>query len=251
MVEVAPDFPRAWIEFTDPADADQVFRCDLTWLTSRWTCVFGQGCRGILPGRPNDGCCSLGAHFSDRADERRVAGAARKLPTDIWELKPRARKGGTAEPGEDGDRRTRIVDGACIFLNRPGFDGAPGCALHVWAARQGISPHEVKPEVCWQLPIRRTYAEVERPDGTTRLVITIAEYDRAGWGPGGHDLAWYCSGATEAHVGKEPVFVSERAALIALMGEPAYAVLARHCDARARALRRARGRNDLARHLAD
>ena len=45
--EVPLDFPRAWVEFPDPADAEQVFRCDLTWLTSRWTCIFGRGCQGI------------------------------------------------------------------------------------------------------------------------------------------------------------------------------------------------------------
>ena len=29
--EVSLDFPRAWIEFADPKDSDQIFRCDLTW----------------------------------------------------------------------------------------------------------------------------------------------------------------------------------------------------------------------------
>jgi len=70
--EVDLVFPRAWVEFADPGDAGQVFRCDLTWLTSRWTCIFGSGCRGIYAGRPDDGCCTLGAHFSDKADEKRV-----------------------------------------------------------------------------------------------------------------------------------------------------------------------------------
>lgn len=43
------DFARAWVEFPDPADEEQVFRCDLTWLTSRWTCIFGSGCQGNKP----------------------------------------------------------------------------------------------------------------------------------------------------------------------------------------------------------
>ena len=72
--EVRLPFPRAFVEFVDPADADQVFRCDLTWLTSRWTCIFGRGCAGIYADRPNDGCCTLGAHFADSDDEKRVAG---------------------------------------------------------------------------------------------------------------------------------------------------------------------------------
>ena len=30
----------------------QVFRVDLTWLTSSWTCIFGRGCHGIYADRP-------------------------------------------------------------------------------------------------------------------------------------------------------------------------------------------------------
>jgi hypothetical protein len=44
--------PRVFVEFADPADEAQVFKCDLTWLTSRWMCIFGQGCRGIYAERP-------------------------------------------------------------------------------------------------------------------------------------------------------------------------------------------------------
>ena len=47
MPEVDLVFPRAFVEFVDPADEEQVFRCDLTWLTSGYTCIFGQGCKGI------------------------------------------------------------------------------------------------------------------------------------------------------------------------------------------------------------
>ena len=45
--EVPLDFPREWIEFADPADAEHLIRADLTWLCSRWTCIFGRGCHGI------------------------------------------------------------------------------------------------------------------------------------------------------------------------------------------------------------
>ena len=40
--------------------------------------------------------------------------------------------------------------------------------------------------------------------------MTIAEYDRRGWGAGGHDLDWYCTGNPLAHTGAEPVFRSMR-----------------------------------------
>lgn len=240
VVEVPADFPRAWVEFSDPADPDQAFRCDLTWLTSRWMCVFGNGCGGIVGGRPDEGCCSLGAHFSDREDEKRVVKWAKKMSGDQWQYRSAGRRGGMVEKDEDGDRHTRVVDGACVFLNRPGFAAGPGCALHVMALDRGLEPLQVKPDVCWQLPIRRSFDRVERPDGVEKLVITITEYDRAGWGPGGHDLNWYCSGNTDAHVGAKPVYVSERAGLVELMGHEAYEVLAAHCRARIAALHQAR-----------
>ncbi len=82
MPEVDLVFPRAWVEFRDPADPQQVFRCDLTWLTSSWTCIFGRGCRGIVAGRPDDGCCTLGAHFSDAEDEARVAAYVDRLTAE-------------------------------------------------------------------------------------------------------------------------------------------------------------------------
>ena len=131
---------------------------------------------------------------------------------------------------------TRVVDGACIFLNRPGFRpgtfaAGAGCALHLLALDEGRSPVLTKPDVCWQLPVRRSYRTVERQDGSSYLEVTIAEYDRRGWGAGGHDLDWYCSGAPEAHVGAEPVYLSLADELTALMGAAAYAVLAEHCAA--------------------
>jgi len=80
----------------------------------------------------------------------------------------------------------------------------------------------------------RTFRDVERTDGTTYTEVSIGEYDRRGWGPGGHDLDWYCSGNTEAHVGTEPVYQSSATELIALMGQEAYDVLAGRCEAHLR-----------------
>ena len=89
---------------------------------------------------------------------------------------------------------------------------------------------ETKPDVCWQLPVRRKFREVEREDNSSYTEVTITEYARRGWGEGGHDLDWYCSGNTEAHVGAEPVYESYRHELIELMGKPAYDVLRQHCE---------------------
>ena len=238
MPEVPLDFPRAWVEFPDPADDEQAFRCDLTWLTSSWECIFFDGCQGIYADQPAGvGCCTLGAHFSEKKDEKRVKKFVAELTPETWQhYDPK----NWVEKDEDGARKTRVVEGACIFANRPGFPGGQGCALHGLALRTGRHFLETKPDVCWQLPIRRTYDNVERPDGTEVLVVVIAEYDRRGWGPGGHDLDWYCSGNTEAHVAPDPVFRSCERELRELMGDAAYGELVAHCEQRMRQRRSTR-----------
>jgi hypothetical protein len=237
--EVAGDFPREWLEFEDPADAEHWIRADATWLCSSYTCIFGRGCHGVVEGRAADGCCSHGAFYSDKDDEKRTRKFAAQLTRETWQYFDKA--GGTksrdklaiTEKDSIGDdenrRRTRRVDDACIFLNRPGFSGGAGCSLHQLAMRTGLNPLETKPEVCWQLPVRRSQDWVDRADETKILVSTIAEFDRRGWGEGGADLHWYCTSSPEAHVGTVPMYVSYGPELVALIGEKAYDVLSDLC----------------------
>ena len=239
MAESDLDIPRTWVEFDNPDNEDgavERFRCDLTWLTSNWTCTFGNGCRGIDAAKPDLGCCVLGAHFTGDEDEAHIASVMKQLTPQDWQFHAEGTSArGWVETDEDGDRKTRVYEGACIFLNRPGFGGPDGpglgCALHQKAWQTGVEPWSLKPEVCWQLPIRRSYRNVTLPDGEEYLETTIAEYDRRGWGSGGHDLDWYCSGNTEAHVGAEPVFRSQKPELVELMGQAAYDVLVEYCEA--------------------
>lgn len=250
MPEVPLDFPRQWVEFVDPEDEDQLIRADLTWLTSRWTCIFGRGCRGIDAERPDAGCCVHGAHFSERKDRKRVAAWVEQLTPEQWENFEVGHKGGWSEK-EDGSSKTRVIDGACIFHNSEDFSGGYGCALHHLADAQGVSFVETKPEVCWQLPLRRTYEDRNYEDGTERLVVVLGEYDRRAWGSGGHDFAWYCTGNTEAHVGAEAVYQSSRDEIVALIGSGAYEVLVGLCREREELLRGNPGNASLAPHPAD
>ena len=231
VAEVQGGFPRSWVEFTDPADNEQIIRADLTWLTSRWQCIFGDGCPGIYASSPDAGCCPHGAHFSDADDRKRVKKWAKKLTPDIWENAAEGRSGGVVERDEDGAEKTRVVNGACIFHNSRGFAGGYGCALHLLAVRHGESFVETKPDVCWQLPLRREYDWREERDGNRRLVITITEYERGGWGDGGHDFDWYCSANTDAHTAAEPVYLTNEAEIAELVGPAAAAVLREHCEA--------------------
>ncbi len=240
MPEVDLVFPRAYVEFVDPADGDQVFRCDLTWLTSRWTCIFGStgqpstgehgGCPGVYASAPDAGCCAHGAHFADEADHDRVAAAVGRLTETTWENYAVGADAWT-ETDHDGELKTRTLDGACIFHNSRAFPGGYGCALHGLALAEGVDPLTLKPDVCWQLPIRRRFTNVDPGDGNEYTEVEIGEYVRAGWGPGGHDFDWYCTSNTEAHVGGQPVYVSQRSELVALMGPAGYAELERHCQA--------------------
>jgi hypothetical protein len=237
--EVGLDFPREWIEFYDPGDAAHLIRADVTWLCSRWTCIFGRGCHGTVQGQASTGCCNHGAYFSDKADEKRVLRFASKLTPQQWQLYDVGhRKNGKLDvdervPDDDEKRRkTRVVDGACIFANREGHPGGIGCALHGLALERGMNPLETKPEVCWQLPVRREQEWVDLPDGTQLLRSTLAEFDRRGWGEGGHDLDWYCTSSPEAHVGGEPMYVSYGPELVALIGDKAYDELSTICARR-------------------
>ena len=235
--EVDLDFSREWIEFYDPANPEHLIAADLTWLLSHWTCVYGTpACQGTVKGRPDDGCCSHGAFLSDKDDRRRLEAAVEKLDDSDWQVRSKGLgKKGYLEMDEYEDKpnlRTRRYKGACIFLNRPGFSGGIGCALHSKALKLGVEPLTMKPDVCWQLPIRRDQKWVKRPDGTKILKTIITEYDRRGWGEGGEDLHWYCSGDPAAHVGAKPVWQSYAPELTELLGEKAYGELAAMCKRR-------------------
>lgn len=265
--EVAPDFPREWFEFVDSDDPLHLFSIDLTWLESHYSCQFGTAaCHGIDKQQPDAGCCVHGAYMADETDRDQLYDAVAQMPARYWQLRPagvdkylRCQDPTELEPwlvwdeldGEDGQAepalKTPIVDGACIFANRAGWATGPGCAIHQWAVDSGTDLTVAKPEVCWQLPLRRYEDYEERPDGQEILRTTIGEYDRRGWGSGGEDFDWYCSGDSACHTSPSPMWKTQRAELIALMGQANYEILAEHCTKRERAATAGLG---LARHPA-
>ena len=243
MTEFPETFAREWIEFPNPEDPKQLFKCDLTWLTSRWNCIFGAGCKGIDKEFPNHGCCSDGAYYFSQEDEVRTTKAASRLTPDMWDNYEVAHKGkkiSITEIGLDIDRKTKKVNSACIFFNsNPKYFG---CALHHLALKEEIHFAETKPDICWQLPLRRTWENREVGDDTIE-VIEIGEYTRNAWGEGGVDMDWYCTSNTEAHTGSQPLYISNKTELIKLMNEKAYEILAEHCDRRIKALSSRKTRN--------
>ena len=86
--EVDLDFAREWVEFYDPDNSEHMISADLTWLLSRWTCVFGTpACKGTVEGRPDDGCCSHGAFLSDKDDRARLDDAVKQLTDEDWQFR--------------------------------------------------------------------------------------------------------------------------------------------------------------------
>ncbi|MDO4631543.1 MAG: hypothetical protein Q4A82_04570 [Corynebacterium sp.] len=251
--ELAPDFPRQWLEFINPIDEKHVFSIDLTWLESHYSCSFGTpACRGISADQPSVGCCNHGAFLCDETDRDQLFDAVSRMPPRYWQhhtediaeflLTPDVTD---IEPwlvwdeldDEDGNPepalKTKIVDGACIFANRPGWPTGAGCALHQWALDADEDLTIVKPEVCWQLPLRRLEAWEERADGEEILRTTITEYERRGWGNGGEDFDWYCTTAPACHANARPLWQTCETELRALMGDESFEVLAAHLRMRA------------------
>src|SRR5205085_8565638 len=108
-----------------------------------------------------------------------VRAAAKKLTPQTWQHFRRGFKNYTEVDTVDGTtpaRRTATREGGpCVFLNDADFPGGWGCALHAQALRDGVHPLEYKPDVCWQLPIRRDQEWTKRPDKSKVLVSTRSE----------------------------------------------------------------------------
>jgi len=226
-----PSVTREWVTIPIAGKDRRRWEIDVTFLTSSWRCLFGQGCPGVLTEPAPElvhGCCSYGAHASDKKDVRRVERMAEQLTEDEWQFKRRGTQRGVWKDIGKGEMRTRLVDGACIFLNRPGFPTGPGCALHHHAVRTGVHFSETKPTVCWQLPLREWDREEE--DGS--ITSVLSEFGRDGWGEGGQEFAWWCTEAPEAFTGAEPVYKSMEAELRRMLGDAVYEELAKSLDNR-------------------
>ncbi len=189
------------ITAVDPVDGT-VWSVDRAFLASHWTCIWDRGCPGIADTAAPErglGCCSEGAELLDDDEAMRISAMAGFCDPDHFEHHGLAASEGIFA---DGSRRsTRVVDGACVFLNRPDFAGGHGCALHLGALAAGESPLDWKPSVCWQLPMR-----VERSvdaEGTPHAVLR--RWRRADWGSGGVAMASWCVEAHGTYIGSGAV----------------------------------------------
>ncbi|MGO1948205.1 MAG: hypothetical protein ACTH1D_01150 [Mycobacteriaceae bacterium] len=266
--EVAADHAREFLEFTDPADSGHIVSVDLTWMLSTYRCRFGtDACHGIDASNPDVGCCVHGAFLADEDDRGALAEIVPHLTDEDWQFRSLVMGGDTGEAadavngredspegepwlvwdeldGDDGSGpepalKTRVHNGACVFANRSSHSGGAGCALHGWALRNDVPLTVAKPEVCWQLPLRREEEWETRPDGVDMLHTTVTEYTRRGWGEGGEDFDWYCTSDPGCHgdgagdgSAAESLWSTHADELRELIGPEAYDVVAEHCRQR-------------------
>jgi hypothetical protein len=215
------DLPADAVE--EIGDGDTVWRFDRQFLRSNWTCIWGRGCLGILDEPAEElgqGCCSVGAEFGDTDEAMMISALAAMLDPARFQHHEEAAAAGVFDAART---NTRVVDGACIFLNRPGFDGGAGCALHLAAIDAGEPSIEWKPSVCWQLPIRVDWVDL----GDGREQATVRRWSRADWGDEGETMAWCCTEGERAYVGDRPVVESLGEELQDIVGTTVYVELRR------------------------
>ena len=206
-------------KFVEVDAGETLWRFDKTFLESNWTCIWGRGCKGIgseANTTNGHGCCSLGAVLDGPEEAFNVAALAETLPPELFQHHEDAQQGGLFSDASN--TATRVVDGACIFLNRVGFDGGEGCALHLGAVHYNESPVEWKPSVCWQLPIK---VDWEMRDDDVE-VATVRGWERRDWGAHGTTMSWCCTEGAEAYVGDTSVVDSLSTELTEIVGEVVY-----------------------------
>lgn len=138
--------------------------------------------RCLACGFCHDQCCSHGVDV-DLENVRRFEAHAGDLerhtgiPRSRWFTEEVEEDG--AAPG-GGFRRTAVVDGACVFLNRQGR----GCVLHTFCLARGIDYHELKSMIDCLFPVSFCDAVLcpsdEAADGTLICLDTGPTLYRGG-----------------------------------------------------------------------
>ncbi len=221
--------------YVEITDGDRLWRFERDFLSSNWTCIWGRGCLGIETQPDPDsghGCCSWGAQMDTEEEAMNLSAMAAMIPDHLFQHRDQAAQAGIFS--DETRTNTGVVDGACIFLNRPGFTGGAGCSLHLAAVEAEELPLDWKPSVCWQLPIKVDWeltADSQHKDLKGQHSTEIAEiatmrgWQRQDWGPEGTTMAWCCTEGPEAYVGTEPVIDSLAAEIAEIVGETVWVEL--------------------------
>ena len=120
---------REWVTIPIPGKERKQWQIDVTFLMSSWRCIFGQGCQGVLTEPAPEliqGCCSYGAHESEKKVKEKVEKLAKRLGDDEWQFKSIGlKKGVWANAGKD-EWRNGLAQGSVRVPQPPRFRGGSG-----------------------------------------------------------------------------------------------------------------------------
>ena len=156
---------------------------------------------------------------------------AERLTPEQWQFHDVGhRKAGPTKVNKAGEIKTRLVDGACIFLNRPGFEGGIGCALHSAALEAGERPLDWKPAGVLAAPAaaRGPHRRRRRPRD---LHAARVEAARLGRGRRRVPLVVHRDPTTPSST-SAPVYETLRDEIVEMVGQKAYDLLAEHVASR-------------------
>lgn len=235
-------------DYLEFAHDEKNYRVNLSWLVSNWKCIFGEGCPGHFGEKdttyaPDIACCSIGFVVDDRTDLAKVESYYEQLTDEDWdtELREVVRQKGDWKivfkdkpTDEYPNIKSRVHNRGCVFANRidgsVGKTGKIGCAFHHLADRLGKHFTEVKPNVCWTVPIH-TYIDDDE-------VVVVDVWDADEWGgidkDGTHDswMKWWCVDTPDAYIGADPVYKYLEAELRLTIGDGAYETMCAEIEKR-------------------
>ncbi|MFM7409240.1 MAG: hypothetical protein ACKO3L_00345, partial [Actinomycetota bacterium] len=88
-----------WISFEETR-LRRTWVFDATFLRSNWSCIYGNGCQGVLDEDAThlaQGCCSFGAHFVDDQDIQTLVESSGRLKKHHWQYHRQGRRDGVLE----------------------------------------------------------------------------------------------------------------------------------------------------------
>ena len=129
-------------------DEDRTWVFDVTFLTSNWTCIYGNGCPGILDDPAPEleqGCCSYGAHFTRRRrpGQRRGEGRAAR-PRTSGSSRRRARSAVRSTSTTTARRSAASSTAAASSSTAPASPAAPAAPCTAAALRRGRVHHRLE-----------------------------------------------------------------------------------------------------------
>jgi len=220
-----------WVDIEDEQDPNVIWRWDLLFMLSYYSCGYGTSCPGMHED-PSVGCCTHGTQLNwygdgGEAEINKLQPHVDRLTPQQWQKHGWAQKHGwhrtfvdddVEEDEEPDEYETTVVykDTRCVFSNDLDFPGGAGCALHIQALQEEANPNERKPVPCVVYPL--TIEEDWLYDDTVQM-FTIKPLSNYEWEPNG---SFWCSSSVEMNTAVDPVWASMREELILMVGEGAY-----------------------------